>query len=160
MPDGSSITHIGYARRHLRFGWWSLLAFATLGLVLELMHGFKVRAYLDVSNETRRLMWTLAHAHGTLLAVVHIVFGLSLATFSDLSARNLRVMSTSLVAASLLLPGGFFLGGVVFYSGDPGLGVLLVPVGAVLLLTAVFLMASATASIGRPLEKPRGGRRG
>ena len=24
-----------YARRHLRFGWWSLLLFATLGLVLE-----------------------------------------------------------------------------------------------------------------------------
>ena len=159
MPDGSSITHIGYARRHLRFGWWSLLAFATLGLVLESLHGFKVRAYLDVSNETRRLMWTLAHAHGTLLAVVHIVFGLTVGTYPDLSARNLRLISTSLVGASILLPGGFFLGGIAFYSGDPGLGVLLVPVGAVLLLTAVFLVARTTGSIGRPLEKPRGGKR-
>ena len=159
MPDGSSITHIGYARRHLRFGWWSLLAFATLGLVLESLHGFKVRAYLDVSNETRRLMWTLAHAHGTLLAVVHIVFGLTVGTFPDLSARTLRPISTLLVAASILLPGGFFLGGIAFYSGDPGLGVLLVPVGAVLLLTAVFVVAQAVGSIGRPLEKPRGGKR-
>ena len=45
---------IDYARRHLRVGWWSLLAFATLGLALESLHGFKVRAYLDVSSETRR----------------------------------------------------------------------------------------------------------
>lgn len=38
-------------RRHLRFGWWSLWCFLTLGLVLEGMHGFKVRWYLDESNE-------------------------------------------------------------------------------------------------------------
>ena len=69
---------IDYSRRHLRIGWWSLFVFAALGLMLESFHGFKVRAYLDVSNETRRLMWRLAHAHGTLLGVVHILFGLML----------------------------------------------------------------------------------
>ena len=63
---------VDYGRRHLRFGWWSLLLFATLGLVLESLQGFKVRAYLDVSNETRRLMWTLAHAHGTLGGLLHL----------------------------------------------------------------------------------------
>src|ERR1700704_1359079 len=105
-----------YSRRHLRFGWWSLLVFATLGLLLEGLHGFKVRAYLDVSNETRRLMWTLAHAHGTLLAVVHVVFGLTVATAPNFNTRNLRLISMSLVGASFLLPGGFFLGGIVFYS--------------------------------------------
>jgi len=115
------------SRRHLRFGWWSLLLFATLGLVLESLHGFKVRAYLDVSNETRRLMWTLAHAHGTLLAVIHIVFGLTLRGGSGPALANQRLISTSLYAGSVLLPGGFFLGGVVFYAGDPGVGVLLVP---------------------------------
>jgi hypothetical protein len=149
--------------RHLRFGWWSLLVFATMGLVLESLHGFKVRAYLDVSNETRRLMWTLAHAHGTLLAVVHIVFGLTIRGVPERNAVNQRLISRSLIGASVLLPGGFFLGGIAFYSGDPGLGVLLVPVGAVLLLTAVLLVArsvdsapSGTAkgqSQGRP---PRG----
>jgi hypothetical protein len=138
MPD--------YARRHLRFGWWSLLVFATLGLVLETLHGFKVRAYLDVSNETRRLMWTLAHAHGTLLALIHVVFGLTIRSGLDIGAANQRLASNSLLAASVLLPGGFFLGGVVFYSGDPGLGVLLVPVGAALLLTAVFLIARSAGS--------------
>ena len=138
---------VDYARRHLRFGWWSLLVFATLGLMLESLHGFKVRAYLDVSNETRRLMWTLAHAHGTLLAVVHIVFGLTIRAVPERSAVNQRLISTSLIGASLLLPGGFFLGGVAFYSGDPGLGVLFVPVGAVLLLTAVFLVARSVDSV-------------
>jgi hypothetical protein len=140
--------------RHLRFGWWSLLVFATMGLVLESLHGFKVRAYLDVSNETRRLMWTLAHAHGTLLGLVHVVFGLMIRAVPERSAAHQRLISNSLIGASLLLPGGFFLGGIVFYSGDPGLAVLLVPVGAVLLLTAVLLVArsvdSGQVSQGRP----------
>src|SRR5947207_12774760 len=98
-----------YARRHLRFGWWSLLVFATLGLLLEALHGLKVRAYLDVANDTRRLMWTLAHAHGALLGVVHVIFGLTIRTLAALP-RHLRAVSASLVAASLLLPGVFFLG--------------------------------------------------
>jgi hypothetical protein len=133
-----------YARRHLRFGWWSLLMFAALGLALESLHGFKVRAYLDVSNETRRLMWTLAHAHGTLLALIHIVFGLAVRAGAVPAAAGARPISMSLIAASVLLPGGFFLGGVAFYAGDPGVGVLLVPAGAVLLLFAVFSIARRT----------------
>src|SRR5207244_5560054 len=95
---------MNYARRHLRIGWWSLLVFATLGLVLESLHGFKVRAYLDVSNETRRLMWTLGHAHGTLLALVHVIFGLSLRTTAESFVRNLRLISSCLIGASVLLP--------------------------------------------------------
>jgi hypothetical protein len=130
-----------YARRHMRFGWWSLLVFATLGLTLEALHGFKVRAYLDVSNETRRLMWTLAHAHGALLAIVHVTFALMVRVAPEMSPRNLRATSSSLIAASVLLPGGFFLGGVAFYSGDPGIGVIFVPIGAGLLLLAVFQIA-------------------
>ena len=133
-----------YGRRHLRFGWWSLLLFATLGLVLESLQGLKVRAYLDVSNETRRLMWTLAHAHGTLLAIVHVIFALTWRS-APASLPSPRLISTSLIAASVLLPGGFFFGGVTFYSGDPGVGVLLVPVGGVLLLFAVFSIARGVA---------------
>jgi hypothetical protein len=136
---------VDYAHRHLRFGWWSLLVFATLGLALEVLHGFKVRAYLDVSNETRRLMWTLAHAHGTLLAFVHVLFGLNVKSRPDLAVRHQHAISSCLIGASVLLPGGFFLGGTMFYSGDPGLGVLLVPIGAMLLLIAVFFIAAGTA---------------
>jgi hypothetical protein len=137
-----------YSRRHLRFGWWSLLIFATLGLALESLHAFKVPGYLDVSNETRRLMWTLAHAHGTILGIVHVIFGLTLRTTAIPAARNPRTASLCLIGSSLLLPGGFFLGGVAFYSGDPGLGVLLVPVGGVLLLVAILWIAR-TASGAR-----------
>jgi hypothetical protein len=133
---------IDYAQRHVRFGWWSLLVFATAGLVLESLHGFKVRAYLDVSNETRRLMWTLAHAHGTLLSLVHVVFGLTVRSGLGPPDRALRPISSTLIAASVLLPGGFFLGGIAFFGGDPGLGVLVVPLAAVLLLWTLFSIAS------------------
>ena len=133
-----------YVRRHQRVGWWALFVFATLGLVLESLQGFKVAAYLDVSNETRRLMWRLAHAHGTLLGVVNILFALTLRTSAPSTPTGLARISGALVAATFLLPIGFFAGGIVFYGGDPGVGVLLVPAGAVLLLLALFWIARST----------------
>ena len=141
-----------YARRHLRFGWWSLLLFATLGLVLESLHGFKVSAYLNVSNETRRLMWTLAHAHGALLSMVHVLFGLSVRVAPEVGIRNRPLISRCLIGASVVLPGGFFVGGIGSYGGDPGVGVLLVPVGAAALLIALFLLARMAGSV-RPTGK-------
>jgi hypothetical protein len=133
-----------YLRRHLRFGWWSLLVFLTLGIVLESLHGFKVGAYLNVSNSTRRLLWTLAHAHGTALALVHIAFGVTANYLTGWAGRGRAFASVSLMAASILLPGGFFLGGLVIYAGDPGLGILLVPLGAIFLFLSVLLCARAT----------------
>lgn len=131
--------------RHLRFGWSSLALFATLGFVLELLHGFKIGLYLDVANETRRLMWTLAHAHGTLLSMVHLIFAFTVRT-ADLPHARLGQAPMALMGASVLLPGGFFLGGVQFYAGDPGIGVALVPVGAALVIYAAVVTAR---SIGR-----------
>jgi hypothetical protein len=130
-------------RRHVRVGWWSVFGFAGLGLALEVLHGFKVGAYLDASNETRRLMWTLAHAHGTLIGLVHVVFGLTLLQLPRLQPASFRQASRALLGAGICLPAGFFLGGVRFYAGDPGLGVALVPVGAVLLLAALWQIARA-----------------
>ncbi|MGE3844959.1 MAG: hypothetical protein AB7I50_25625, partial [Vicinamibacterales bacterium] len=97
--------------RHLTIGWWSIFVFGALGLVLETMHGFKLTVYLDVANETRRLMWTLAHAHGTLLGLVHIAFAVSAPMLPALSFRQQETVSKALIGASVLLPGGFFLGG-------------------------------------------------
>ena len=130
-----------YARVHLRFGWWSLLVFLSLGVALETFHGFKIGWYMDVSNETRRLMWTLAHAHGTLFSLVHVVFALTLRSTPKTRPGWLRIASPCLIGATLLLPGGFLLGGTVIYAGDPGVGILLVPLGALLILIAVFLAA-------------------
>jgi hypothetical protein len=138
-----------YARRHLRFGWWSLLAFAAFGLLLESLQGFKVGAYLDVTNETRRTLWRLAHAHGTLLSVLHVLFGLNVRTATDKVLMNARLISFTLTGASLLVPGGFFLGGFGFKGGDPGLAVLLVPVGAVLLFFALFWLGAAASRQNR-----------
>jgi len=126
-------------RRHLRFGWWSILVFLTLGIALEAMHGFKVRWYLDVDNETRRLMWRLAHAHGVLVGLLNVAFACSLRDLAGAGSPNFA--SRCLLAAGVLLPLGFFLGGIVVWEGDPWLGVLLVPVGALLLLAGVLAVA-------------------
>ena len=128
-------------RRHLRIGWWSLLLFLSLGIVLELMHGFKVGYYLNVSNETRRLMWRLAHAHGVLLALLHVAFALTTRAVTSGDPRWRRFASRCLIGAGILLPGGFFLGGLVVYGGDPSIGIFLVPPGAVFLFAAVLAMA-------------------
>jgi hypothetical protein len=127
------------AERNLRFGWWALLAYLTLGIGLELLHAFKVRWYLDVGNEARRLLFTLAHAHGVLVALVNIAFGATLRERA-LAAPG-RLAAPCLLAANVLLPLGFALGGVVTYGGDPGPGILLVPVGAALLFAGVLATA-------------------
>jgi len=129
------------AMRHLRFGWWALLVFLSLGAVLEGMHGFKVGWYLDVSNETRRLLFTLGHAHGVLLAVLNVVFGLTVMVASLNESAAWRIASPCLMAAAVMLPGGFLLGGIVIYDGDPGPAVLVVPLGAFFLFVAVLLTA-------------------
>lgn len=146
--------------RHLQFAWWSLLCFVILGITLEALHAFKIGWYLGQSSETRRLMWTLAHAHGTLLSLVHAAFAFTYFVFPTPVTQRLRLASALLMAASVLLPGGFFLGGISMFEGDPGLGVWLVPFGASCLLLAVFLTAtdvvrgkrSMTANSG---ERPR-----
>jgi len=120
---------------HLRFGWWSLLAYLALGIALEVLHGFKSGWYLDVGNETRRLMFTLAHAHGVLLALVNVAAGLTIRSVPGYVL--VRSASLSLLGSAVLLPVGFLLGGIVIHEGDPGLGIWLVPVGALLLLYGV-----------------------
>ena len=133
---------------HLRFGWWSLLFFLTLGVALEAMHGFKVGWYLDVDNEVRRLMFTLAHAHGALLAIVHVAFAATLHIGQPKDWASVFA-SRALTIASVLLPLGFFLGGFGIAGGDPGIGVLFVPVGAVALFVAVALAGWSMRRVGR-----------
>ena len=170
-----------YVRRHLRFGWWSLLVFLTLGIVLEAMHGFKVAWYINVGMETRRLMWRLAHAHGAFLGLVHVALAMSIHLTCVVSptpptteahpsqaSRQARRRnkadrgqskpgpkritswhhwaSRSLMGASVALPGGFFLGGLVVRGGDPGLGILVLPVGALLLFLAVLSTARGVSA--------------
>ena len=129
-------------RFHLQFGWWSLLLFLSLGISLEVMGLLKVTWYVDAAHEVRKLMWRLGHAHGTLLSVVHIGFGITMFHSQQIGLQGWqRWGSRCLTGASFLLPGGFLLGGVYHYEGDPGPGIFAVPVGAMLLLLGVMFAA-------------------
>ena len=131
--------------RHLKTGWIGLLIFLSLGVLLEVLHGLKLPVYLDVRNSTRRLMWTLAHAHGTLFSLIHLAFACSLTVLGNkngksLPAAKLRTTSRCLTGAIVFLPLGFLLGGIWIFDGDPGPGIFLVPIGAILLLIGVVRM--------------------
>ena len=64
-----------------------VFVFATLGLLLEALHGFKLGLYLDVDQETRRLLWRLGHAHGTLLGLLNVGYALSANAWPKLADR-------------------------------------------------------------------------
>ncbi len=97
-------------------------------------------------------MWTLAHAHGTLLALINLAFAAAIPLVPAWPSRLRDLASMCLMGGSVLLPTGFFLGGAIIHGGDPGLGVLIVPVGALLLLTSVFLTAQATLVAPKPTD--------
>jgi hypothetical protein len=127
--------------RHMCIGWCTLVVSIAFGIALELMHAYKLAAYLDVGNETRRLMWTLAHAHGVGLGLINIAYAATLHAVLRASSRALGLASLLCAWATLLVPGGFALGGVVTYGGDPSVGVFLVPIGALMLWVAVVIVA-------------------
>jgi hypothetical protein len=128
------------ARRHNLVGWILLLLFLSLGAFLEFLHGFKIGFYLDPEHRVRQLMWRLAHAHGTLLGLIQIGFAVGLTQFGRWTAGRLKLASFFLLDAAVLIPLGFFLGGLFPSEVDPWWGVLLVPPGALLLFIAVALI--------------------
>ena len=90
------------------------------------LNGFKVPGYLQ--DELRREMWTLAHAHGTLFSLACLVLE---------GRRPPRRADRLFAAGAVLLPLGFFLGGALHSEPDPGLGIILVPVGGLLAAAAL-----------------------
>src|SRR5688572_2310492 len=96
VPTPASQAEATYVQRHLRFGWWSLLVFLSLGLVLESLDGLKIGWYLEMSNITRRLMWTLGYAHGALLGLVHLGFAASLPLLPGWKPNRLKAASLCL----------------------------------------------------------------
>ena len=125
----------------LKTGWMLLAVSLPLGLTLEVLHGFKVRGYL--ASEVRREMWRLAHAHGTLLGLMCLAFA-ALAERHIASPDARRKISRDLRFGAVLMPLGFFLGGILNYEGDPSLGIALVPLGGLLVISALVRAASAT----------------
>jgi len=124
-------------RKTARAGWLLLAISLPFGVTLEALHGFKVQAYL--ASDMRREMWRLAHAHGTLLGMLCLVAA-ALADAHMPDAIRPRVLAMIRWGAALM-PLGFFLGGVLNSEGDPSLGILLVPPGALLLVVALVRVA-------------------
>lgn len=123
----------------IRQGWISLAAWISFGILLEGLIGFRTPALLD--DQVRRDMFRLAHAHGTLLNLVLIAAAicarLELIRLGPISSLGLR-------SAVVLLPLGFLLGGLWHFKDDPGLGICLVPVGALLLLATALHLGWST----------------
>ena len=115
----------------LRQAWISLALWIAFGILIEGLIGFRIPALID--DPIRRDMLRLAHAHGTLLNLVllsaAICARLEMIQLTSFSSLNLRL-------AALILPIGFLVAGLWHYRDEPGLGVFLVPIGAVLLLLA------------------------
>ena len=139
-------------QRHFFIGWIALLLFLSMGAFLETLHGFKMGFYLDPHAKLRREMWTLAQAHGTLLALVQLAFAAGLMQFGRWTAGRLKLVSFFLIDAGVLIPLGFFLGGLFPRESDPWVGVYLVPFGALLLFIAVALIL---LSSGLPPEEKK-----
>jgi hypothetical protein len=120
----------------VRQGWISLALWIAFGILIEGFSAFRSPAYLD--DGVRREMFRLAHAHGTLLNLV--LLGAAICARLDL-IRLGRMTSLGLCAAVVLLPAGFLFSGLWHYKDEPGLAILLVPVGAVLLLATVIYIS-------------------
>ena len=128
----------------IRQGWISLAAWIVFGLLIEGLIGFRSPVLLD--DSTRREMFRLAHAHGTLLNLVLIAA--AICAKLDL-VRLGTIASLGLRSAVVLLPAGFLLAGIWHFKDDPGLGILLVPIGAVLLLAVALGIAFSVESLKR-----------
>jgi hypothetical protein len=131
---------------HLRAGAAALFGFALLGVALEALHAWKASWYLGAAGETRRFLFTLAHAHGVGLGLVNLALG---AALPSLPGALPALGSRCLVAGTLLVPAGFFAGGLYAHGGDPGMGALLVPPGALLVVVALALVLRAALARDR-----------
>ena len=127
-------------RTHRIFGWTSLFIWLVFGTTLEMLHGFKVSAYL--LSDIRQEFWSLAHFHGVAFGIVSLIY-VRWAAAPELSASQQKWASRLLIAGSILMPLGFFLGGLVHFEGDPGIGVFLAPPGALLILIVAGIQARA-----------------
>lgn len=126
-------------KRHKRYGWTALFLFLSFGSLLEGLLGFKSISLL--MDPLRRELWSLAHFHGAMLAIINLVYS---QWANNIAVSQQNIASWSLIFGSILLPLGFFLGGVAHLEADPSLGIFLVPIGTLMLLYTIFLQVIAS----------------
>ena len=90
------------------FLWLALCAL--FGVGLEMMLAYKSELLMGPQNETRRLLFRLAHAHGSILSLFTLSW-LSLA--SRLNAPRQPLIARLYLSSALLMGIGFFFSGLI-----------------------------------------------
>ncbi len=126
------------AERHLRASLALVALFLASGLWLEAMLGLRAEGWID--DPLRREFLRLGHAHGGLLGLVNLGLAWALERLATPAswASKIRVAAWS---GALLVGLGFMLGGLLHGPSDPGLPILVVPAGAMLLLASLVAAA-------------------
>lgn len=131
-------SHPVSASLHLRLSLLLVAAFLGLGIIVESLLGTRAAALWD--DPLRREFVRLGHAHGGLLALLNVALGWAIINLRTPEGWASRVRLASWLGA-LCVGLGFLGGGVWHGSTDPGLLILLVPTGALLLLSALIAVA-------------------
>jgi len=128
-------------QRAQRFGWTSLLTWASLGFALEAAHGFKIAIYLD--DDLARMLLRLGHAHGVGLSLVILAYSVAALPAMTSTPGRTPLPGRLLRVGALLVPVGFAASAFGHPEGDPSPLVFLVPIGAAALLIGLALIVRA-----------------
>ncbi|PRQ04707.1 hypothetical protein ENSA5_05560 [Enhygromyxa salina] len=120
--------------RHIRASIALVALFLAAGLWLEAMYGLRAEGWLD--DPLRREFLRLGHAHGGLLGILNLALAWALERLQTPAGWARKIRVAALVGAALVGL-GFMLGGLIHGPTDPGLPVLAVPAGAMLLLSSL-----------------------
>ena len=132
---------------HLRASVVVVAVFLASGLWLEAMFGLRAEGWLD--DPLRREFLRLGHAHGGLLGIVNLGLAWALERLAT-PARWAGKIRVAALLGAVLVGVGFIAGGLVHGPTDPGPPILVVPAGAMLLLTSLV----ATALVRRDDPTP------
>lgn len=123
---------------HLRASIVVIALFLASGLWLEAMYGLRAEGWID--DPLRREFLRLGHAHGGLLGIVNVALAWALERLATPAAWARKIRVAALLGA-VLVGFGFMLGGLMHGPTDPGLPILAVPAGAMLLLSSLVATA-------------------
>lgn len=122
------------ATRHLRLSLVVVAIFLAMGLWLEAMLGLRAQGWAD--DALRRELLRLGHAHGALLGLLNVALGWAMERLCTPAVWATRIRVAALLGA-VAVGLGFVGGGLWHAPTDPGPLVLMVPAGALLLVSSL-----------------------
>ena len=132
--------------RHLRLSLALTALFLAMGLWLEAMIGLRMSGWVD--DPLRREFLRLGHAHGGILGALNVGLGLAVERLATPEPWASAIRKAAWVGA-LLVGSGFVAGGLLHGPTDPGLPILVVPAGALMLVGSL-----VAAALVRPGDLP------